>query len=147
MTLEQENLIQDLLYKKTGYIPLETKMRDLVKNLGLLNTKYYCPEFFYEKIKILCDIYIHCLEILTTNLKTLRKEVFVKNDKDYLRTRTRLLFDIKDRIDSIKTDLSPSDKYRLDVVLYNLMKNVEHNATNLGYKFFVYLKLMIEDKK
>ena len=147
MTKSQENLMQNLLYKKTDNIPLEVKTCDLVKNLSLLNTKYYCPEFAYEKIKILCDIYIHCLEILTTNLKTLRKEVFIKNDKDYLRTRTSLLFDIKDRIDSIKTDLSPSDKYRLDVVLYNLMRNVEHNATNLGYKFFEYLKLMIADKK
>lgn len=147
MIKSQENSIQDLLYKKTGYIPLEIKISNLMKNLSLLNLKYYRCEATNEKIKILCEIYILCLKTLTTDLETLRKEVFVKNDKDYLRTRTRLLFDIKDRIDFIRRKSSPSDKYRLDVSLYNLMKNVEHNATNLGYKFFVYLKLMIEEMR
>lgn len=144
MTLEQENLVKDLLYKKTGYIPLEIKISDLMKNLSLLSSKYYRCEATYEKIKILCEIYILCLKTLTTDLETLRKKIFIKNDKDYLRTRTHLMFDIRNRIDFIRRKSSPSDKYRLDVSLYNLMKNVEHNATNLGYKFFEYLKLMIE---
>lgn len=147
MTLEQENLIKGLLYKKTGYIPLEIKISNLMKNLSLLNSKYYCCEATYEKIKILCEIYILCLKTLTTDLEILRKEVPIKNDKDYLITRTHLMFDIRTRIDFIRRKSSPSDKYRLDVSLYNLMKNVEHNATSLGYKFFEYLKLMIEEMR
>lgn len=147
MIKSQENSIQDLLYKKTGYIPLEIKISNLMKNLSLLNLKYYRCEATNEKIKILCEIYILCLKTLTTDLETLRKEVFVKNDKDYLRTRTRLLFDIKDRIDFIRRKSSPSDKYRLDVSLYNLMENIEYNAKNLGFKFFEYLKLVIEEMK
>lgn len=145
MTLEQENLIKSLVYEKTGDIPLKIKISNLVKNLGLLNTKYRYSEFTYDKIKILCEMYVLCLKSLSTNLETLRKEIFIKNDKDYLVTRAHLMFDIRNCIDL--QSQTPSDKYRLDVSLYNLMKNVEHNATNLGYKFFEYLKLMIEDKK
>lgn len=145
MTLEQENLIKSLVYEKTGDIPLKIKISNLVKNLGLLNTKYRYSEFTYDKIKILCEMYVLCLKSLSTNLETLRKEIFIKNDKDYLVTRAHLMFDIRNCIDL--QSQTPSDKYRLDVSLYNLMKNVEHNATNLGYKFFEYLKLMIEDNK
>nr|DAR64046.1 MAG TPA: hypothetical protein [Caudoviricetes sp.] len=145
MTPEQENLIKSLVYEKTGYIPLEIKISNLTKNLGLLNTKYYCSNFFYEKIKILCEMYILCLKSLSTNLETLRKEIFIKNDKDYLVTRAHLMFDIRNCIDL--QSQTPSDKYRLDVSLYNLMENIEYNAKNLGYKFFVYLKLMIEEMR
>lgn len=145
MTLEQENLIKSLVYEKTGDIPLKIKISNLVKNLGLLNTKYRYSEFTYDKIKILCEMYVLCLKSLSTNLETLRKEIFIKNDKDYLVTRAHLMFDIRNCIDL--QSQTPSDKYRLDVSLYNLMKNVEHNATNLGYKFFEYLKLAIKDNK
>lgn len=145
MTLEQENLIKSLVYEKTGDIPLKIKISNLVKNLGLLNTKYRYSEFTYDKIKILCEMYVLCLKSLSTNLETLRKEIFIKNDKDYLVTRAHLMFDIRNCIDL--QSQTPSDKYRLDVSLYNLMKNVEHNATNLGYKFFEYLKLMIEEMR
>lgn len=146
MTKKQEIEIQDKIYKKLGYIeetPLKIKISNLYKNLGLFNSEYFNINLSYEKIKILCKMYVLCLKTLTTNLEFLRTKIYIENtDKDYILKRLQILRNIKNNI-NIK-DLTVDDVIKLDIDLYNLMKNIEFNAKVLGFNFFKYLSLFID---
>lgn len=88
-------------------------------------------------------MYVLCLKTLTTNLEFLRTKIYIENtDKDYIFKRLQILRNIKNNI-NIK-DLTVDDGIKLDIDLYNLMKNIEFNAKVLGFNFFKYLSLFID---
>lgn len=144
MTLEQEIELKNSVYEKTGYIPKEIRLKEIYKNLNLLNSKYFQLDLNYEKINVLSKMYILCLKVMTTNLEFLNTKVYVKDtNTNYLLNRQKIIRNIKNNI-NIKT-LTVDDDVRLDINLFNLMKNIEFNAERLDFKFFDYMKLAIEE--
>lgn len=134
MTLEQEQNLQELLkhWREERHLTLKMQNAGLMGNLCEELSEYYRATNIDEKIDALCDIYVFCINSLSTNMKNISKFPRIYLEKRYrINLLEKINFSLDDNLDS---------DY-LNTILYSLMLNVENEAKLMGYDFY---KCMLE---